>query len=220
MDGPTLADIDLIPSSYRRSRGVRRTSARFGVLYAFVVAALLAAKIGLSTGIDARAAEIERLRGDQDNVLQKMARIDALATQRGELDRQLSLLDRLRGGPTIREVFAAMDASLAGEVWFADWTFMREGEFVEVEPNAIDTGYFVIVPDGDRSDGSRAWRMKTHMELNALALDHSALARFVARLANQPIVGDVKVLNTRSRRESTADVVDFQLAVVLRDADG
>ena len=215
-----MTDIDLIPSSYRRRRGVRSLSIRFGAVYGVVAVALLAAKLGLSFGIDARASEIERLRADKDSVLQKLTHIDALETQREALNRQLSLLERLRGGPATRAVFAAMDSALAGDVWFTAWTFMREGEFVEVAPTTVETGYFLIVSDSGADDGGRAWRMKTHMEISATALDHSALARFVTRLASQGIIGDVKVLNTRSRREASASVVDFELAVVLRDSGG
>ena len=215
-----MTDIDLIPSSYRRARGVRTTAIRFGVAYGILAAILIAAKLGLSFGIDARASELERLRADKDSVLQKLTSIDALEGEHKALNRQLALLERLRGGPATRAVFTAMDAALAGDVWFTGWTFMREGEFVETEPTAVETGYFLILPEGGPTDRARAWRMKTHMEIEASALDHSALARFVARLAGQPIIGDVKVLNTRSRREAATSVVDFEIAVVLRDPSG
>jgi 16S rRNA G527 N7-methylase RsmG len=56
------------------------------------------------------------------------------------------------------------------------------------------------------------------MEIRAQAADHSALASFVRELVEQPEVEDVKVVNTRVHRYTSAQVVSFELAVVIKSA--
>lgn len=211
-----MKDIDLIPQSYRRKLIMRRFLRSFGVLYACVLITLVTAKCLLSFNIDAEASEIQRLEADKNSVLQKKAYVEQLEREAKQLGKRVQVLENLRGGPPVRDVFLAIDAALQGQVWFLDWKFLRAGEFVELKPQAVDTGYFIIVPEGDDGDGGeRAWQMHTHMEIKAQALSHTALAEFVQRLTTQRYIADVKVLNTRSRRDASNDLVDFELAVVV-----
>ena len=57
-----MADIDLIPESYRRGRRARRWLGRFAVAYGVLLLGLLAAKAVLSVNIDARASEARKMR--------------------------------------------------------------------------------------------------------------------------------------------------------------
>ena len=211
-----MSEIDLIPQSYRRKLAIGRFLKSFGVLYAGVLVTLVTAKCLLSFNIDAEASEIQRLEADKNSVLQKKAYVEQLEHEADRLTRRVQVLENLRGGPPVKDVFLAIDAALEGRVWFLDWKFLRAGEFVELKPQAVDTGYFIIVPEGDSGDaGGRAWQMHTHMEIRAQARSHTALAEFVQRLTTQRYIADVKVLNTRSRRVSGNDLVDFELAVVV-----
>jgi hypothetical protein len=58
--------------------------------------------------------------------------------------------------------------------------------------------------------------MDTHMEIRGQAVDHSTLAQFVSRLLDQPRIEQVRVVNTRVRPLAAVEVVDFELAVVVR----
>ena len=211
-----MSEIDLIPQSYRRKLSTGRFLKSFGVLYAGVLITLVTARCLLSFNIDAEASEIQRLEADKNSSLQKKAYVEQLEREATQLGKRVQVLENLRGGPPVKEVFLAIDAALQGQVWFLDWKFLRAGEFVELKPQAVNAGYFIIVPEDDGSSGGeRAWQMHTHIEIRAQALSHTALAEFVQRLSTQRYIEDVKVLNTRSHRLSGNVLVDFELAVVV-----
>ena len=211
-----MADIDLIPESYRRERRTKRWLKQFGVMYGVLLICIVSAKVFLHLGIKEQRLEIERLRTDKQSVLEQKARLEELHGERSRLEKRLAVLERLRGGPASKQVFLGIDGALNGKVWFVDWSFKRAGEFVEPKASTVNTGYFIIVPEGQNDTSARAWQMRTHMEIKAQALDHSALADFVERLGRQRVIEDVKVLNTRSQRKNAMSVVDFKLAVVVR----
>jgi len=212
-----MTDIDLIPESYRRGRRARSWLGRFAVAYMALLFGLLAAKAVLSVNIDARASEARKMRVDAAAALQRKAHLDQLDSQRVALAKQLAMLDTLRAGPPTGEIFAAVDRALEGRrVRFLSWRFQRAGELVETPARTINTGYFVVVPAGSKKPAVNGWRLRTHMEIKAVAVDHSALAEFVSRLANQAAFKDVKVLETHAQQEGGREVVAFGLAVVIR----
>ena len=53
------------------------------------------------------------------------------------------------------------------------------------------------------------------MKISGRALDHAALAAFVARLVQQEEISDVRVLRTARRAGEVKPVVDFELAVAV-----
>jgi len=128
------------------------------------------------------------------------------------------MLDTLRAGPPASEIFEAVDRALdGGRVRFLNWRFKRAGELVERPVRTVNTGYFVVVPAGTGKAAEHGWRLRTHMEIKGRAVDHSALAAFVTRLASQPVVKDVKVLATHAQQVAGREAVGFDLAVVIGD---
>lgn len=210
-----MSEINLIPSSYQQFLRIRRWIGSFGLVYGVLIAAIVAAKVLLSFGIDAEASAIERLKADKRLVLNKKTKLDRLHEDRSTLENRLAVLNKLRGGPPVRDVFLSIDRAMDEDVWFLDWKFMRAGEFVEGQPRSVNTGYFIVIPEDGSGAKERAWRVQTHMEIKAQALDHSSLADFVDRLSEQRVFDDVKVLTTRVHRYPAAQVVDFELAVIV-----
>lgn len=210
-----MSEIDLVPSSYRQFLRIRRWIRNFGFIYGVLIAAIVASKVLLSFGIDAEASAIERLKADKRLVLNKKTKSDQLQEDRSTLEKRLAVLNTLRGGPPVRDVFLSIDRAMHEDVWFLDWKFMRAGEFVEGKSKSVNTGYFIVVPEDGSGSKERAWRVQTHMEIKAQALDHSSLADFVRRLSEQRVFDDVKVLTTRVHRYPAAQVVDFELAVIV-----
>ncbi len=213
-----MSDIDLIPASYRNRRSVRRWIKQFAIAYAAAIVCMVAAKAFLATSIDAQASEVKRLETDMGSVLQKKAYLEQLEREHALLAKRAAVLERLRDGPPVKEVFLAIDRALGAGVWFLEWKFMRAGEFVTAATPTAGTGYFVMIPQAEAGTEARAWRVRTHMEVKARASDHTALAGFVRELASQPFIEDVKVLTTRSKVDATPPVVDFDLAVVVGGA--
>ncbi len=118
-------------------------------------------------------------------------------------------------------MFSTIDRSLAGdELWFLNWRFRRAGVSVGPDQKTRNSGYFVVMPQGEQQSASQAWQIETHMQIKGQAIDHSALSRFVKSLFEQPEIHNVRVLKTSLRRYAATSVVDFDLAVVVNSNIG
>lgn len=210
-----MHELDLVPQAYRRWLSLRRSAMVFGVVFGAVIVCLLAARLFLSGNLGAMVAELEQMRGRDQALVGDLARLTALRERERELATRADVLERLRGGLPSMAVFETIDASMDGRVWFREWSFKRAGEYVPAGPTTVNVANIIVVPQGQASAPPRAWKMENHMEIQGQALDHGALADFVRRLASQPLVADVRLLDTRSRRYTDTQVIDFRLAVVL-----
>ena len=211
-----MSDVDLVPGHYRRLQRLRATLRRSGIVAVLVLVCIGVAKAGLVHGIQIKQRELGQLRTAKTGLLSQKAQVKGLELEKSDLERQLALLDGLRGGPAAKQTLLAVDRALNGNVWFLSWSFRRTGELVEEAPETVNTGYFIVVPAQSSDEPERAWRLRSHMEIRAQAANHSALATFVRELVEQPEVEEVKVVNTRVHRYTSAQVVSFELAVVIR----
>lgn len=140
--------------------------------------------------------------------------LKTLVTRKDALREQLTLLTGLRGGATAGEMFQTIDRAIEDDqVWFLSWKYRRAGSVVKPEQQTRETGYFIVLPKGEKNTVDEAWQIETHMTITGQAVDHSALSQFVLRLINQPEILDVRVLNTASRNSDEARLVEFNLAV-------
>ena len=148
---------------------------------------------------------------------QQRLQLESLSQQKTDLNQQLSLLSSLRSGAPAQSVFVVIDRALSdADVWFLNWQFRRAGVIVPEEQAAgVETGYFIVVPEGTESQDNGEWRVETHMTIKGQARDHAALSQFVNGLFSQLAVVDVSVQKTALRRIDEFDVVDFDLTVVL-----
>jgi hypothetical protein len=215
-----MSEMNLVPGEYRQYLRMRGWLHNFAVAYALLVAAIVGGKIGLSRAIAHENTKIEELRASKQVTLNQLAVIQGLHARKTEAQKRLEILKGLRGGPAAERMFLTIDRALGGDVWFQTWSFGRAGEIVEVEPQKVKTGYFIVIPKEKRQDHDKAWRLQTHMEIKGQARTHSALANFVKRLLDQPEIEDVRVLNTALRSYSTTKVVDFDLAIVVDSRPG
>jgi len=148
---------------------------------------------------------------------QQRQQLETLNRQKSDLTQQLSLLASLRSGAPAQSVFVAIDRALAdAEVWFVNWQFRRAGVIVpEEQATGVQTGYFIVVPEGSAEQRDGNWLVETHMTIKGQARDHAALSQFVNGLYSQPAIVDVSVQRTALRKIADYEVVDFDLAVVL-----
>jgi hypothetical protein len=212
-----MSEIDLVPTDYRQSLRLRGWLRAFAVAQLCIVVCLVAAKVAVEHGVRAKGREVAALQAAEETARQQQMRLGQLRQEKEAAERRLSILAGLRGGiSSSDEMFLAVDGALSEGIWFLDWDFRRAGELVDHDPKAVQTGYFIVVPMERPDQPQQAWRLETHMEIRGQALDHSTLARFVSRLLDQPLIEQVRVVNTRVRGYTAAEVVDFELAVVVR----
>jgi len=215
-----MVELDLVPAEYRRYVRLRRWLQLFGLAMAAVLVLVVGTRVFLSRSVRGERMRIEELRATKQVTLNRLALIEELDTRKAEAQKRLQILAGLRGGPPAEQMFVTVDRALGPDVWFESLSFRRAGEIVDVPPETVDTGYFIVVPKGQQQKQDRAWRLNTHMEIQGRARSHSALADFARRLADQPEIEDVKVLKTSLRQYTRVQLVDFELAVVVVSRPG
>ena len=211
-----MSDIDLIPQAYRtrrwQSRWVKYTATLLFSLAGMLGLGLLALTIATTNA----RARVEALQARQMVNAQQQEDIVRLGAEKAGLEQQFRLLLDLRSGAAAGDMFMTIDRALtSNDVWFQNWQFQRAGVMVGEEVRTVNTGYFVVVPDGAEQPASDDLRVQTHMAIRGQARDHSALSSFVRRLFVQPEIDDIRILRTSLTAGNQADTVDFELAVVL-----
>lgn len=214
-------DIDLIPDSYRERLKIQRWCHVFCIVMLAVALATFSLRYIVVSKNAKIQSTIKTLQRDKSVTLKRQQQYnDLLATER-RLQKNLEILNGLRGGPAVRRIMQAMDRVLNGSVWFLRWSFKRAGEIEEVRPETVQTGYFIIIPQDIASNGKQqAWKLNTHMEIRGQARDHMSFSKFVQDLLKQPEIADVKVVNTSVRRYVNTEVIDFNVIVAINDQGG
>ena len=211
-----MSELDLIPARYQRRLSFLARVRQVGTGVLVTLAALLGTRLVLDHRIAERGRQLEGLRVERARAEHERGERARLDSERRELGQRIAVLEGLRGGIAAKDMFAVVDDALDSNVWFRSWSFLREGEIVDQEPEAVETGYFIVLPPETTDAPRRAWRLRTHMEILAEAADHSALAGFVRRLSERPEIESARILNTQSPRSGAGGRVQFELAVVVR----
>ena len=186
----------------------------YGAGLLLVLLSIAGGKLWLSHAASELGDSLTSIEHSEQVTLKERGLADSLSAKQRRLERYSGVLNQLRDGVRAEQVFASIDQAVRGDVWFRKWTFRRSGVSRKLAPETTRAGYFLVIAD-DGNDGDRVWRMDTHMEIAGRAWDHSDLAELVRRLVEQPIIEDVKVLRTTSRRLATDEVVDFDLAITV-----
>jgi len=211
-----MSDIDLIPQAYRTWRWQARWMKFTACLVAGLTATLVLTWTVLGLAIDNVSKDVEALQNKLSHTAQQQADIERLGAEKDELERQFRLLSNLRRGAAAGDMFVTVDnALISDDIWFRNWKFERAGIMVGEELETVNTGYFVVVPEGADHLASGQLRIQTNMEIRGQALDHSALSSFVRRLFVQPGIDDIRIRRTSLIDRNRADTVDFELAVIL-----
>ncbi len=212
-----MHELNLIPEEFNQQLKYGRWLRTFSVLYILIVLLLVFAKYELdehSTQTEKSIAELQT--GKQLTVQQQQA-YDIQLQDQAELEKRLKILTSLRGGPPAEHIFITFDEVMNENIWFSKWTFRRAGEWTNIDPEAVNPGYLIINAEGKNRENEQAWRLSTHMEIKGQARNHSMLAEFIGRLIKRPEIEDVKVLKTSLRSYTNAQVIDFDLAVVVNN---
>ena len=211
-----MSDIDLIPQAYRTWRWQSRWLKRTAFLLAGLAGVLMLGSSALGVATANAKSRVEALQRIQTVTARQRETMEQLGNEKAELERQFRVLSGLRSGAAAGDMFVTIDRALtSGDVWFLDWQFQRAGVMVGEEVRTVNSGYFIVVPDGADRLAANDLRVQTHMTIRGQSRDHSALSGFVRRLFVQPEIDDVRILRTSLIPGSQANVVDFELAVVL-----
>ena len=211
-----MSDIDLIPQAYHTRRWQSRWIVYAAISLAGLIAILVSGSFVIDTATDYARTNVAALQRQQTITAQQRADLEKLGSEKADLEGQFRLLSGLRSGAAAEKMFVTVDRALTGDdVWFLKWQFQRAGVVVEGEARTVNTGYFIVVPDGVDQAAADELRVQTHMTIQGQARDHSALSGFVRRLFEQTEIDDVRIRRTSLNRSNQSGVVDFDLAIVL-----
>jgi hypothetical protein len=218
-----MAEIDMIPRSYRDAVRVGRAVRLFGCALAGVLVLGAVALAGLHWRIAVEEPRLALLR-NRTALSEAASKQLALAqVAKATLEQRLAALAALRGAGEIARIGVAIDQSLNRGVWFKQLRFSREEQLLPVTPVAPpQTGYLVVLPleEVGKPVESRTWQLSKNIEIGGEAIDHAALTEFLNRLSGQPGIADVRFLNSSGRAAEGAQVIDFNVTAATRNLRG
>lgn len=216
-----MADIDLIPRQYHLRRQLSRRLRRFTVALVVTLCVLGAARAGLGIVTSHEHREIAKLRKIQLDAAREAARVTEFEQQKLAAEKQLRSLDDLRGRERTGHLLRALDQAYIAGIWFDE---ISSGRASAAAPPGVQSaaaaraGLLVLAastPAPAIAAHPAATPGEQNVELTGHAVNHSRLASFMTRLAAQPAVTSVQLLDTSSRVYSTASVVDFKVSLTI-----
>ena len=215
-----MADIDMIPRSYREAQRARRILARYGIALALLlvigtgVSALLRWRVALET------PRLALLRGSSAQADAARSRVAAAQLQKNELDQHVAALAALRGAGTIGALAGALDGALNDAVWFGQLTFSRTQEQLRDPLPAPLPASVLQIHASTVGAAPVTWRLANHVEISGQALDHQALTRFLNATSSSPALGDLRFLKSSVATTDGSQLVAFSIAGPLRPLEG
>ncbi len=211
-----MNEIDLIPRDYRNWLGQKRVLRNGVILFVAINALVLAGGAWLSHSVAKGKALATQLQADNAITQQQQLQLQQMKDQQSTYEQQLALLQGLRAGAAIEDIFTLIDRSLvADRLWFLDWGFRRAGIIVDGQRRTYETGYFIIVGETNDAAKKQNLEVETRMTIHGQATDHQALSSFVRALFEQPDVRDVNVQRTSSINLGARRAVEFNITVIL-----
>lgn len=203
-----MADIDMIPRSYRDGLRLRRALRRCGAALALVIVAAGAGHAALrwsSAAMQARSAALQAAATANQSALAHAA-TERDARLRALQHRQL--LHAVRRPGELAALVQAIDATLPANAWLTAITLRRDLRLAQpadatVPANAIATG---------AADGSLLLQ-DSRVELAGQAASYDGVTGFLAGLGRTPGLQGVQLIS--SGASESAQAIDFRAALLL-----
>lgn len=210
-----MNEIDLIPAVYRKrllfSHWLRLSAYLLGALSVLILGAFFV----LRTETLKVDQELKLLQSQKAISTQQRKELEKLDARKQDLSQQLDLLAGLRSGSAAEQMFLTIDRAMSeGDVWFTNWEFRRAGSATEKDPKTVNTGYFIVIPKGEKTR-EETWMIETQMMIKGEAMDHAALSNFVSKLIDQPEIQSVRVVKSELFSLNGHKLVKFSLDVVV-----
>jgi Tfp pilus assembly protein PilN len=212
-----MADIDMIPRSYRDGVRVRRTLRRAGVALAAIVLAAAAGSAALrwqSASLERRTATLQQAasaaRTSQTQAATAQAARERLVQQQG-------LLRALRREGELAALAAAIDSALPANAWLTAINLQRDLQLATAAPATgaapapAPDSRATTFATGNADGGTLV--MVSSVELAGQAADYNGITDFLSNLGRMPGMHGVELLSS-SANPSTA-AIDFRAVVVL-----
>lgn len=213
-----MADIDMIPRSYRDGVRVRRTLRQAGLALAAIVVAAAAGSAALrwqSAALERRTITLQQAASAAQSS-QAQAATEQAARER--VLQQQGLLRALRREGELAMLANAIDSALPETAWLTAVTLQRDLQLAPANapaqapaPTPAATGRATTIATGN-ADGSTLV-MVSSVELAGQAVDYNGITDFLSNLGRMPGMHGVELLS--SSASPTTPAIDFRAVVTL-----
>jgi len=222
-----MANIDMIPRSYREARRARRLLRGYGFALAGMLLAGGAASAFLHWRLSVELPRVEALRGSSARIEAARTQLAASQARKNALSEDLAALGALRGVGALGRLADALDATLNERVWLERVVFTRTLERIEGDPAAAAadasaplTSVVLRARAAPSAPDSAAWRLVDKVEMGGGALDHAALSAFLNRAEASAPLHALRFLQSSVATGEEGQSVAFSIAGPLGPAGG
>lgn len=211
-----MNEIDLFPDDLRRKLLFMRWLKWSGLALALFTLASMAGFAWLYQHNQQVEAKIQKLQQQRAITTSSRNQLEQYSQQKKQLQQQLDLLMGLRSGASAEQMFVAIDEALPSpEVWLTSWKFRRAGTPVDEREKSYTQGYFIVIPQGSKTQKEETWKIETNMNLQGQAIDHAAMSRFVLNLTRSPGIEAVRIIRSQQSTVNQVKLVDFTLDIIV-----
>lgn len=205
-----MADIDMIPRSYRDQVRVRRTLRLAGIALA-LVALLGAAGSGvLRWRAGATAARADALQAAATRHQADSARDATQLASYNRLQQDAAVLHALRREGELGALAQGIDAALDGHVWLTALTLERDAQAAATKGDADGAGTEELTTSGT---AAQTWHLASTLQLSGQADSYAAVTAFLATLGRQSGIANLRLVGSSAAAEGQA--IDFHATGTL-----
>ena len=203
-----MADIDMIPRSYRERLRVRRTLYVYGAVLGLLLVAGGAASAVLRWRLAVETPQLDAARAGALRTDTLRTHLASAQTRKDTLAEGVDALAALRGAGEVEALATLLNGVLNDKVWFKKLRFARTQELLQgTAPSPLPAGTVQVRTPG--SGAVQAWRLGSHIEIEGRALDNPAMTAFLGALAAHPALGKVHFLNSSTATPEEGGAVAF-----------
>jgi Tfp pilus assembly protein PilN len=213
-----MADINMIPRSYREGVRVRRTLTAYGAALALLVVVGGGSAAVLRWRLAVETPRLDQARASSTQVAALRAQLDLAQQRKDALLGDVGALAAIRGTGEVAALASVLEQARDDDVWFGRLRFSRTREQLPALPDAPAPDIVVarVPAPAGAPDTQQAWRLGSHVEIDGEALDHSAMTSFLGRITADPALTSVRFLNSSAATATESKVVAFGIAASLK----
>lgn len=209
-----MADIDMIPRSYREGLRVRRTLTIYGAALALLLVAGGSAGALLRWRLSLETPRLEQGRAASLQMTAMRTQLTNAQAKKDALAENVGALDSLRGSGEVAALATILDDTLNDKVWFERLRFSRTQELLQAAPSAPPTPG-TVQARMPQTGAVQAWRLGSQIEIAGQAGNNAAMTAFLAALAADPRLANVRFLNSSTAALEDGGAVSFSAAATL-----
>lgn len=214
-----MADVDMIPRSYREGLRVRRSLFWYGSALALALAAGGLGTAGVHWRLAVEGPRLEQLRTLTAQAEAIRVQVAAAQRRKDALQQASVALDALRGNGAVTRLSASVGHAINEHVWFDELRFSRSQELLrDPLPSPLPAGTLQVQPAGAANASVEHWHLASHLQIAGQALDNEAMAAFLASLSGDPALMDVRFLNSAATKTEGGSALAFSVSGALRPA--